>query len=97
MIKKNELKKIAFYSRIKLDDEELKNAPQEIASILEYIDKLNNIGTDGVEPLFHFPELKNIVRKDIPKTIERDVRKKMMMMGKDKDDYLKVETIIQQQ
>jgi aspartyl-tRNA(Asn)/glutamyl-tRNA(Gln) amidotransferase subunit C len=94
MIKKKEIERLAFFARIKLDKEELQNVPQEITSILEYIQKLSNVDTEGVEPLFHFSELKNVVRKDKAETIEREIQKEMMSMGKDKDDYLKVESIL---
>ncbi len=94
MIKKNEIEKLAFFARIKLDKEELLNAPEEIESILQYIQKLSDADTEGVEPLFHFPELENVVREDKAKTVEKDTQKEMMGMGKDKDDYLKVESIL---
>ncbi len=91
---KKEVEKLAFFARIKLDDEELKNVPGEVDSILKYIQKLSNANTENVESLFHFPELKNVVRKDEAKTIDREVQKRMMAMGKDKDDYLRVEAIL---
>ena len=94
MLEKKEIEKLAFYSRIKLSEEELENTPKEVESVLKYVQKISDVNTDDVEPLFHFPELKNVVREDEPKSIERDVQKKMMGMGKDKDDYLKVESIL---
>ncbi len=94
MINKKDLEKLAFFARIKLDREEVSKAPQEIEEILKYIQKLSDVDTLNVEPLFHFPELRNIVREDEAKTIDKDIQKKMMGMGKDKDDYLKVESIL---
>ncbi len=91
---KKEIERLAFFARIKLDREELSNVPQEIQSILEYIQKLSDVDTEGVEPLFHFPELENITRDDIAKTVDKEVQKRMMRMGKDKDDYLRVESIL---
>ncbi len=91
---KKEIEKLAFFARIKLDSEELSNVPQEIQAILEYIQKLSDVDTEGVEPLFHFPELENITRDDIAETVDRETQKRMMGMGKDKDDYLRVESIL---
>ncbi len=91
---KKEIEKLAFFARIKLDKEELSNVPQEIQSILEYIQKLSDVDTEGVDPLFHFPELENITRDDIAETVDRETQKRMMEMGKDKDDYLRVESIL---
>ncbi len=94
MITKKEVEKLAFLARIKLDKEEQKKMPQELESILKYIQKLSSVDTQNIEPLFHFPELKNIVRDDVAKTTDRETQKRMMKMGKDKDDYLKVEAIL---
>ncbi len=91
---KKEIEKLAFFARIKLDQEELSNVPQEIQSILEYIQKLSDVDTEGVEPLFHFSELENITRDDIAETVDKEIQKRMMGMGKDKDDYLRVESIL---
>ncbi len=91
---KKEIERLAFFARIKLDREELNNAPQEIQSILHYIQKLSDVDTEGVDPLFHFPELENITREDTAETVDRETQKRMMGMGKDKDDYLRVESIL---
>ncbi len=94
MIEKKDVERLAFLSRVKLTEEELQNVPGEVGAILEYIQKLNSVNTEGVEPLFHFPELKNVTREDTAETVERSVQRQMMAMGKDKDDYLKVESIL---
>ncbi len=94
MLIKNETEKVAFLARLSLTEEEKERVPQELEDILKYIQKLNSISTEGIDPLFHFPELENIVREDVAETTDKEVQKKMMGMGKDKDDYLKVESIL---
>ncbi len=94
MLNKKEVERISFLGKIKLTEEEQEKTPQELEEILDYVQKLNSVDTEGVEPLFHFSELKNVVREDIAETTDREVQKKMMGMGKDKDDYLKVESIL---
>ncbi len=94
LMEKKEIEKLAFLARIKLDEEELSNVPGELESILGYVQKLNDVDTRETEPLFHFSELKNVVREDKAETIDKDTQKEMMRMGKDKDDYLKVESIL---
>ncbi len=94
MINKKEIEKLAFLARIRLDKSESKDIAEDLESILKYVQKISKVHTSDVEPLFHFPELRNVVRKDEAKTIDRDTQKEMMGMGKDKDDYLKVESIL---
>ncbi len=91
MISKKEIEKLAFLARLNLDVQEQRNVPGELESILRYIQRLGDVDTEEIEPLFHFPELKNITREDEVKQVEQKVQKRMMRMGKDKDDYLKVE------
>ncbi len=93
-MRKEEIKKLAFLARIKLTEKEVADVPRELESILDYIQKLSNVDTEKTEPLFHFPDLKNVVREDKSQTTDKETRKKMMAMGKDKDDYLKVESIL---
>ncbi len=94
MISKKGIEKLAFLSKIRMKEEDSKTIAEDLESILKYIQKLSNIDTENVEPLFHFPEIKNIVRDDKPELVSKETKKRMMGMGKDKDDYLKVESIL---
>ncbi len=94
MISKKEIEKLAFLSKIRMNEEDSKAIAEDLESILKYIQKLNDIDTEDVEPLFHFPEVKNVVRDDKSESTNKETKKRMMGMGKDKDDYLKVESIL---
>jgi len=94
MIEKKEVEKLAFLARIDLTEEEKRKVPGELEDILDYIQKLSNVRTEETEPLFHFPELKNVVREDRVEECEKEEREKMMNMGNGKDGYLKVESIL---
>jgi aspartyl-tRNA(Asn)/glutamyl-tRNA(Gln) amidotransferase subunit C len=94
MLDKKEIEKLAFFARISLTKEELENVPSEVESILKYIQKISDINTEKIEPLFHFSELKNIVREDKARMIENETKKKMIKMGKEEKGYLKVESIL---
>src|SRR5660398_191921 len=51
--------------RIRLTDEEKEKAIIDLGSILGYIDKLNELDTDSVEPLSHAFLVTNVYREDI--------------------------------
>ena len=51
--------------RIRLTDEEKEKALIDLRSILGYIDKLNELDTDSVEPLSHAFPITNVYREDI--------------------------------
>ena len=68
-IDKATVKHVAFLSRLSLDDKELDTYSSQLASILLYIAKLNEVDTTNVPPTSHaLATLKNVFRKDILKS-----------------------------
>jgi aspartyl/glutamyl-tRNA(Asn/Gln) amidotransferase, C subunit len=64
-IDKKTVTKVALLSRLELDEKESEQYSTQLAAILTYIDKLNEIETKNVLPTSHvLPTLKNIFRKD---------------------------------
>jgi aspartyl-tRNA(Asn)/glutamyl-tRNA(Gln) amidotransferase subunit C len=62
------VKQVALLSRLSLTEKELKLYSSQLASILSYISKLNELDTSGVQPTSHaIAGLKNVFRKDTPK------------------------------
>ncbi len=67
-IDKDTVKHVALLSRLRLDDKELDAYSSQLASILSYIDKLNELDTTNVQPTSHaIATLKNVYRKDVPR------------------------------
>ena len=50
-IDKNTINKIARLSRIKLEDKESEDYIKDLNSILDWVEQLNEVKTDNVEPL----------------------------------------------
>jgi aspartyl-tRNA(Asn)/glutamyl-tRNA(Gln) amidotransferase subunit C len=72
-ISKNEVKYIASLARLKFSDSELESYTKELNSIIEYMDKLNELDTENVSPLSHPIESINVFRDDeIKKSISSD-------------------------
>jgi aspartyl-tRNA(Asn)/glutamyl-tRNA(Gln) amidotransferase subunit C len=65
-IEKSAVKHVALLSRLSLDEKELELYSRQLASILTYISKLNELDTKDVQPTSHaLSTLKNVFRKDI--------------------------------
>jgi aspartyl-tRNA(Asn)/glutamyl-tRNA(Gln) amidotransferase subunit C len=94
MFEKKEIERLAFFARIKLSEEELQNVPRQVEDVLKYVQKISDVDTAEVEPLFHFSEIRNVVREDVVFPKNEEETRKMMSMGKEKDGYLKVESIL---
>jgi aspartyl-tRNA(Asn)/glutamyl-tRNA(Gln) amidotransferase subunit C len=57
---------VALLARLKLNDQELEAMTRQLGQILEYVDQLSELNTDGVEPMAHAVELTNVLVADIP-------------------------------
>lgn len=65
MIDDSEIKKIAKLSYLAVEDKELERLRQEIGSILEYVNKLENVDVSKVSPMSHVHASSNVFREDI--------------------------------
>ena len=52
-------------AKLELNEEEKKAAKSDMEKMLQYIDKLNELDTEGIEPLAHVFETVNVFREDI--------------------------------
>ncbi len=57
---------IGMLSRIELTEEQIRDHSVQLAAILEYFDKLNELDTDDVEPMAHALEIQNVLAPDEP-------------------------------
>lgn len=57
---------IGKLSRIELGDAQVAAFGRQLASILEYFGKLAELDTEGVEPMPHAVELRNVLAEDLP-------------------------------
>ena len=55
---------IAHLARIELSEDDTETFRIQLEAILDYIDKLNELDTTGVEPMVHTLNLKNVFRAD---------------------------------
>ena len=62
----DEVKKVAKLARLALPEDRLEKLTHELASILHYVEKINQVDTAGVEPMAHALPVKNVLRPDTP-------------------------------
>ena len=66
-IDKNTINKIARLSRIKLDDKESEDYIKDLNSILDWVEQLNEVNTENVEPLSNISSSILPKREDVSK------------------------------
>ena len=55
---------VGILAKLELNEEEKEQAKKDMESMLDYIDKLNELDTEGVEPLSHVFPVHNVFRED---------------------------------
>ncbi len=66
-IDKELVRKVAKLSRLELTDSEVEEFTGQLSAILEYVEKMNQLDTDNVEPLAHCLPIHNVFRQDAVK------------------------------
>ena len=85
--------KVASLAKLEFKDDERENIRQDLERILEFVDKLNEVNTDGVEPLVYITDEKNVLRPDeINHIISRDEALRNAPMRD--SDYFKVPKVL---
>ncbi len=69
-----DVQKVAKLARLKLTPEELNQFAQQLGQILGYIEMLNEVDTDNVQPMAHAADVTNVFRSDeVRPSIDREV------------------------
>lgn len=56
---------VGILAKLELSDAEKENAKKDMGSMLDYIDKLGELNTDGIEPMSHVFPVQNVFREDV--------------------------------
>jgi len=60
------IRHIGLLSRIELTDDEVRTFGDQLADIVAYVNKLQELDTEGVEPMAHAVDLHNVLADDVP-------------------------------
>ncbi len=61
---KEEVLKVAHLARLEFKEEEIEKFRGDLNNILSFIEKLQEVDTEGVEPMYQVNNLSNVLRKD---------------------------------
>jgi aspartyl-tRNA(Asn)/glutamyl-tRNA(Gln) amidotransferase subunit C len=67
MIDRDQVLHVARLARLRLSEEEIARMPGELSTILDHIEKINELDLDDVEPTSHVVEVENVLRADEPR------------------------------
>ncbi len=75
---------VGILAKIELSDEEKEQAKKDMGNMLDYIDKLNELDTEGVEPMSHVFPVDNVFREDV--VTNGDDREKILSNAPEEKD-----------
>ena len=62
----DDVRKVAKLARLELADTDLARLQPQLSAILDYVDQLQQLNTEGIEPLAHPLPIANAFREDVP-------------------------------
>ena len=68
MIDLEQVRKVSKLARLNLTPEEEAVLPEQLSGILDYVEQLKELDTEGIEPTTRAIDVKNIFREDAQKT-----------------------------
>ncbi|MDO4554442.1 MAG: Asp-tRNA(Asn)/Glu-tRNA(Gln) amidotransferase subunit GatC [Lachnospiraceae bacterium] len=75
---------VGILAKLELSEEEKEQAKSDMAKMLDYIDKLNELNTEKVEPMTHIFPVNNVFRDDV--VVNGDEREAMLSNAPEQKD-----------
>ena len=88
------VKRVAFLSRLKVEDEKIEATKEEFNKILNWIEELNEVNTDNVEPLISVNDMTLRLRED--QITDGNYQEAVLANAPDKEyDYFAVPKVVE--
>lgn len=87
-LSKSEVEHIAKLARLGLSDDEKDKFASQLSSILDYVEQLGSVATDGVEPTAQTTGLENVYRADVIEDCDSETQKKLVAAAPESEDNL---------
>ncbi|XJS10108.1 Asp-tRNA(Asn)/Glu-tRNA(Gln) amidotransferase subunit GatC [Aerococcaceae bacterium WGS1372] len=94
MLTKDQVKHVAKLAKLSFTDDELSDFTNDFGRIIEMVEQLEEVDTEGVKPTYHGNQLVDVMRDDI--AIERNKTKELLSNAPESDGrYIKVPAILE--
>ncbi len=67
MIDREQVLHVARLARLRLSDDEVERMAGELSTILDHVEKIEELDLEGVEPTSHVVDVENVLRDDEPR------------------------------
>jgi aspartyl-tRNA(Asn)/glutamyl-tRNA(Gln) amidotransferase subunit C len=91
---RDDVLKLAALSKLKLTDEEIEKLRTELLEILNYVEVLDSVEVEGLEPTYQVTGLKNVMRSDKVKDYGYKVEDLLKNAPATQDNQFKVKRVL---
>ena len=92
-IDKKLINNIAALAKLEFDERSIEEMKADLEKIIGFVDKLNEVDTEGVDPLIYLSEEVNVLREDEIKDVLSQTEALQNAPEKD-SDYFKIPTVL---
>jgi len=93
-ITREEIQHLAELSSISLSDAEIDSLGVDMSRVIEYVNQLDELNTDDVEPTFQVFEMENVWRPDELQQFEADRESLLALTTEAEDHQIKVPKVL---
>lgn len=94
-ISKEEVEYLAKLARVGLTDAEITKYQKDLVDILGYVEKLNEVNTDGVMPMAQGIGANNVTREDQIEIVEGTPAELLSEAPSKEDGFIKVKSVFE--
>lgn len=84
MITIKDVEHVAKLARLELSEEEKVKFSKQLGDILKYVEQMNQVDTEGVEPMSHAIPMVNVMREDV--VLSENTKEELMANAPLKED-----------
>ena len=90
------VERVAALAKLEFSNNEKTRIQEDLNKIVSYFDKLNEVNTDGIEPLVFIGEEINVFREDTPR-VEITKEEALKNAPQKNSDYFKVPKVLERE
>ncbi|HEX7633491.1 MAG TPA: Asp-tRNA(Asn)/Glu-tRNA(Gln) amidotransferase subunit GatC [Candidatus Saccharimonadales bacterium] len=93
-LSRDDILKLARLARLDLSEAEIEEYGQELSAILQYVEQLQSVGVDGLQPTNQVTGLTNVMREDEVQDYGYDVTDLQKNVPAVQDAHIKVKRML---
>ena len=88
------VKKVAKLARLELTENEISQHTKQMEKIVKFVEKINQLDTEGIVPTAHVLDIKNVSREDA--AVNSSIRDELLKLAPEsKDGFILVPRVIE--